>query len=203
MAPIHDSDIAEERWSKAEWESYELWEQVELREKRKRRIWIFSTLVLFLILSAVPIVMERWPRWTTRSLARQLAQQITQLKRLSGIARTPYRLRLIEGSQLQFRVERVTDCSAIQGELLETGQLGSDRLKGEYTWVSESQGAQVGVPGLVNQFCYDPFMGSDALQKGQAVVGFGLIPVKDLAERRLDRMAVMLLSGPSGEISFE
>ena len=27
MAPIYDTDIAQSRWDKADWENYELWEK--------------------------------------------------------------------------------------------------------------------------------------------------------------------------------
>ena len=34
MVPIYESDVAEERWSKSEWNHYELWEKVEQRVRR-------------------------------------------------------------------------------------------------------------------------------------------------------------------------
>ena len=50
MVPIHDTDVAEERWSQAEWENYELWEKVELKLKRKKQLWILATFLVFLAL---------------------------------------------------------------------------------------------------------------------------------------------------------
>lgn len=214
MVPIHDTDVAEERWTKSEWETYELWEKVELRARRKRRIWIVATFFLFLILSAVPIVMNQYPRWIARSLARQLGQQINQMKRDASIAKSPYRIRIYEGESLQFTIEKVADCEAGQGEVIQTrlldypsivGKDGTGRTggKGSFRWVSSEMAAELGVPGLVNQFCYDPFKGSDATLKGKSVAGVGVISVKDLAEKRVDRIALLLLTGPSAEISFE
>lgn len=50
MVPIYDSDVAEERWSKAEWRNYELWEKLEQRQIRKKRLWIMATILVFLMI---------------------------------------------------------------------------------------------------------------------------------------------------------
>src|SRR6185437_11560801 len=96
MVPIHDSDVGEQRWSKSEWENYELWEKVELRLKRQKRLWVFATIVIFLGLSAVPIVIERWPKWSSRSMAVTLAREINRMKRDSSIGRSAFRLRFVD-----------------------------------------------------------------------------------------------------------
>jgi hypothetical protein len=203
MVPIHDTDVAEERWSKAEWENYELWEKVELRLKRQKRLWIFATLVIFLVLSAVPIVMERWPKWSTRSMTVTLAREINRMKRESSIGRSAFRLRFVDEKKVSYVIEKIPSCSASQGEIVHTGTLLPPGTRDEFLWVSPSRGDQLGVPGLVDEFCYDYLAGSGAVLKGQSVVGFGIIPVSDLTEKRIDRLSVLILSGPSAEISFD
>ena len=78
----------------------------------------------------------------------------------------------------------------------------------------------MGVPGLVNGFCYDYLNGAEPASKGEETVGFGIAPSQDLTpdlaadpnpgsepntemDLRLDRVAILLVSGPSGEMSFE
>ena len=206
MVPIHDSDVADERWTKAEWEGYELWEKVELQERRKRRLWITATLLLFLILSAVPIAIEQLPKWIARSYSRQLAQEVNQLKREASIAKAPFRIRLVQTEseeQLQFVVEKVSDCKSSQGDIVRRGSLSYRTVTSRFTWVFPTDGVELGVPGLLTQFCYDPLLGSDVILRGKPMEAFGIIPVKDLSEKRLDRMALLLLSGPSAETSFD
>ena len=203
MVPIHDTDLAEERWSQSEWQKYELWEQVEQRFRRYRRRWIFATVVVFLILSAVPIVLDQRPKWKTRFIARILAQELNQLKRQAGVDRVAYRFKLQNQASLDYVIEKMPNCAASHGEVVEAGSLVKESLKGLYTWISPAQGQELGVPGLVNEFCYDYLSGSSATSKNEDVIGFGLIPANDLTEKRLDRLTVLLLTGPSAESSFD
>lgn len=203
MVPIHDTDVAQERWSKAEWENYELWEKVELRLKRHRRLWILATFFLFLTLSAVPIVFERWPKWMTRSAARSLAQEINRIKREASLDRAAYRLKFIREGELSYVVERLPNCFAEKGEVIRTDSLPPQGWQKPFSWVSTARGLELGVPGLVNEFCYDYLAGSGSVLKGESIVGFGIIPAKDLTEGRLDRLSILLLSGPSAEETFD
>jgi len=203
MAPIHDTDIAEERWSRGGWENYELWEKVEVRLRRQKRLWILATAVMFLSLSAVPIVMDRWPKWTSRAMTRKLAQEINHIKWEAIADRAAYRLRFVGEGHLDFIVEKLAQCSSPAGEIKRTGRLGSEETSNTYSWVSAEQAKNFAIPGIVSEFCYDPLQGNYAFLNGGAVVGFGIISVKDLSESRLDRLSVLLLSGPSAEISFD
>lgn len=202
MVPIHDTDVSEERWSQAEWENYELWEKVELRIKRHRRLWIVTTGILFLGLSAVPLGIDKFPKWTTRRIARKLAQELNQVKLDSIAAKGAIRIRFTGESNLNYIVEKPADCTSTSGEVVRTGSLTS---KDGYRLVSPETGVELGVPGLVKDFCYDYLKGSWNLseQSTEAVIGLGIIPVNDLSDKRMDRMTVLLLSGPSAEISFD
>jgi len=206
MVPIHDTDLAEERWSKAEWENYELWERIELRLKRQKRLLIVATVILFLVLSSIPIIINQWPKWTTRSLSRQLAQLINQVKRESISSRAALRLRFLEEGKLDYVIEKLTSCSensAASGEKIAESTLGDPSKNGIYTWVSAKVGMELQVPGLVSEFCYDSLSGNGAILQGKEVIGFGLIPVKDLTEKKLSHLSLLLLTGSSAEISFE
>jgi hypothetical protein len=104
----------------------------------------------------------------------------------------------------------VNHCGA-QGESSEVVRSGSIQigilgalsriasLKDEFVVLSSDQGVGLGVPGLLREICYDPTQGS-VLEENN---GFGVISVKDLTEKRLDRLTILLVSGPSAEISFD
>jgi hypothetical protein len=203
MAPIHDTDLAAERWSQAEWENYELWEKVEQRLRRRRYLWILGAAILFLALSAVPIVMDRWPKWKTRVIARTLAQEINRVKREASANRTAMRLRFTSDKGFNYVVEKISACNGSQGEVVRSEYLVNDEIKGSYARISTLFGSEMGVPGMSDQFCYDPLQGSNAAIRGDDVVGFGVIPATDLTEKRMDRISVLLISGISAEISFD
>jgi hypothetical protein len=203
MAPIYESDIAEERWSKEEWKNYELWEKVEVRLRKRKWGWIAGTIALFLVLSSVPIVMDQAPKWGALVGVRQLAQEVNRLKRDASIDHVAYRLRFSDPAHLSYVIERSSSCSDPVHTVVRTGSLMAGRWAHGYAVMTRSIGQGLGVPGLVESFCYDYLAGSDAVLAGSPTVGFGISPVKDLAEARMDRVAILLLSGPSAEISFE
>lgn len=80
MAPIHDTDIAENRWSQAEWETYELWEKVEERQRRARAFWILGTIATFIIISAYPVVDQSRPKWLGERAAGKISYEINHLR---------------------------------------------------------------------------------------------------------------------------
>ena len=220
MVPIHDTDVAEERWSKGEWENYELWEKVEVRLRRNRRVWIGATVLVFLALSAIPIVMDRWQKWATRELAKDLALEINRVKKDAAISRTPLRLVITSQDKFEFSVSQVSSCDnktpQINGPTfpnspatplpkpsVRTGVLAGGKWEGRFTVINSEQAEKLGIPGIVNEYCYDPYQGSSVESKPLDAVGFGIIPVKDLTENRIDRLTVLLLTGASADISFD
>lgn len=204
MAPIHDTDVAAERWAQEEWENYELWEKVEVRLKRQKRLWILLTVCVFMILSALPIVLDRWPKWSGRVVLRYLIQEMSQLKREAGERRVALRLRFTDSNQLTYQVEKVPDCEfSGTGEVMRTGTLVADLSSGNYRLVGPQLGEQLGIPGLQEEFCYDPLSGFGAARSGKEVVGFAVILAKDLSQRRFDRVSTVLLSGASAEVSID
>lgn len=204
MVPIHDTDVAEERWSKAEWENYELWEKIEVRLKRRKLLWIGATVFVFLLISSIPILLDRWPKWVTLSATRKLAQEINLVKREAGIEHRAIRLRV--NTDLSFTIEKVSSCADIlPGPAIREGTLVKASSVGQYLLLSSSMADRLGIPGLASTFCYDSLQGASALPS-DTWQGFGIIPASDannLAEPRLDRVSSLLLHGPSAELSFE
>ncbi|MBC7691108.1 MAG: hypothetical protein H7222_05015 [Methylotenera sp.] len=208
MVPVHDTDIANERWKKAEWSHYELWERVEHRLRRRKQIWIMLTILLFLMLSAVPIIRERLPQWKSLAATRRLSQELNQLKRDAAVERMAYRLRFIrapgEVGSTAYTVEKSPSCQDTSGKVVRSGELMKATDIGAFTVITSSEGRALNLPGLVEQFCYDPLSGmAPVAGASDKLAGVGIIQLKDLTEKRLDRIALLLLSGPSAEISFD
>jgi hypothetical protein len=204
MVPIHDTDVAVERWKKAEWTHYELWEKVEQRLKRRKRLWIGLTALLFIMLSAVPIVRERLPQWKGLSAARRLSQEVNQLKRDAAIEKAAFRLKFNNASgSTAYTVERTPSCAQAGGDVVRSVELMKPSDVGTFAVISTEQGHALNLPGLVEQLCYDPVNGNFAASSGENLIGVGIIPARDLAESRLDRIALMLLTGLSAEVAFD
>lgn len=202
MAPLHDTDVATERWNQSEWRSYELWEKVEQRNRRRRNLWIAGTAFVFLALSSIPIIRDRGPKWRSLSAIRQLSQEINAIKTLAAVQHAAFRVRLEGDSGLKLSVERLSSCQAGDAVPVRTVALRGASPE-DYQWVGPEHASRVGLTGLVREFCYDYLGGSGALQQGKELAAFGVMPVKDLTEGRSDRIALLILSGPSAEVSFE
>jgi hypothetical protein len=87
--------------------------------------------------------------------------------------------------------------------VVRSGSLVSARDVSKYRFLTHQMGESLSIPGLLEQFCYDPLQGSESSNRGENIAGFAIAPVKDLTEHRADRIAVLLLMGPSAELSFE
>lgn len=197
MAPQHDSDIAKKRWEEDEWRHYELWERLEIKQRHRKWLWIGVTIVLFFGLSAVPVVMEKWPKWRSVRATRELAQVLNQLKRKASVEQSALRLRFQSSRGLDYQIEKISDCkSNSAGQAYSSGHLLSEGEKDEFLILPPENGSSLELPGLVKEFCYDP------IKENDEVLGFAIIPVKDLANSRFDRYSLLILSGPSAEISF-
>lgn len=203
MAPIYDSDIAEQRYSKAEWNHYELWEKVEVRIRRHKYLWIAGTAVVFIILSSIPIIVDQRPKWISLSATRQLAQELNWLKRDASLSRAAYRLRFAGDGKLTFVVEKAESCFSPSGTAIREGALLPEQHAGQFALMNRVQGEAAGVPGLTEAFCYDSLAGSEPAVRGEKASGFAVIPSEDLTNRRFDRLSVLVISGPSAEPSFE
>ena len=203
MAPIYDTDIAESRWDKSDWQNYELWERVALRARHRRRLWVLAAVLVYGLLSSVPIVLDRWDKWSTLAASRRLAQEINRIKRDAGIDHVAYRLRFSPDGSLQYWIERAASCSDPRPIRIREGRLVPESRVSDYTLMTPAMGAEAGIPGLIQEICYDYLAGSDTVLRGESVAGFGIVPVKDLSERRQDRLSILLVNGPSAESTFD
>jgi hypothetical protein len=203
MAPIYDTDLAEERFSKDEWGRYELWEKVEVRLRRRKRLWIGAACFIFICLSSVPIVMDRSPKWKALAASRRLGQEINRIKRDASTQHAAYRLRFKGDGNLAYVIEKSENCSSAVASSEREGALVYGNDASQFTLVSPKTGDELGISGFVESICYDYLSGSDAILRGEPLVGFGIMPVNDVTEKRTDRLAILLASGPSAEISFE
>ena len=174
MAPIHDTDLASDRWAKAEWEQYELWEKIELKLRRRKWLGIAATACVFLGLSSIPIVMDHRPKWTAVALSRHLADQIGALKRDAAISHRAFRIRFAGDGSTDYVVESAFSCNG--GDLawskVRIGSLQAKATVQDFAVLSSAQGRSLGVPGLVETLCYDPQAGSDIESRGDPLAGF-------------------------------
>ena len=207
MVPIYDTDVAEERWSKAEWEQYELWEKVELRLKRRKRLWVLGTFLLFLTLFSLPIIAEQRPKRASLYATRRIAQEINRMKVEAGLNRSAYRLQFLTPSS--YEIVRLNSCAERAGQVVRSGSF-SECSEIPLKLLDMNSRETEGLPGLVREFCYDPISGSEPANRGENVVGFAVQPEQaarmtenGAPEGALSSTSLLLLSGSSAEISFE
>ena len=207
MPPIHESDIAENRWSEKEWNHYELWEKIEVRLRRRKRLWIGGTILFFLCLASIPVIQERLPKWSAMAANRRLAQKVNSLKTLANQNHASYRIVFGLESGLDYRIQKVSSCKQsgkeIEGEIVESGRLNSSSQPDSLKLLSPEQGNSFSLASVVNSFCYDYLVGSEAMIKNQDFLAFVIMPANDLTEKRLDRLSVLMLGGQLAEISFD
>jgi hypothetical protein len=203
MAPIYDSDVAEERWSQSEWSRYELWEKVEHRLRRNKRFWIGLAVLIFLSISSIPVAIDQRPRWAALSLARELALEINRLKLDASLQHQAYRIRFDGPGSLDFVVEKAESCSSAAFEEARKGALLSGKGSVPFQLLNRQKAGEAGIPGVVTEFCYDPLQGNSNVLQSKESVGFAIAPANDLTANRFDRLAILLVSGPSAEVSFD
>jgi hypothetical protein len=104
---------------------------------------------------------------------------------------------------LLLRVDRAPNCRSTKFEPDEAFRLlTGDARRDELGWLEPVRGQEVGIPGLLTSFCYDPLLGSSVTPGPESVAAFVILPVKELTQEP-EHHAVLLLKGPSAEISFE
>lgn len=197
MDSNRDSDLAKDRWIEEEWRSFELWEKLEQKQRKRTRLWIIGTAILFVLLSAIPVFMIRGPQWRGAHLSKELALLLSSLKRDAALDHAAYRVRFLGDGSLSYVVEKVVDCRSEASVTVRQGTLLARDWAGEYRLLSPSQAESFQIPGIVETFCYDSLDGAT-----DSVSGFALIPVKDLTEGRTDRVSVVLVRGVNADLKF-
>jgi hypothetical protein len=205
LAPIHDTDLAEERYHQASWENFELWEKIEQRQRKRRRLLILFTFVLFLVLAAVPPLKDRLPKWKSLAAARKLGEIVSKLKKDASIEKMAYRIRVSDSDarHLAYSIEKANTCTDTQWTSVSAGTLLSEKDSPQFMTLTTAQGVQNDIPGLTQEFCYDAHQGSNSASDEESIQAVGFVPVQDLSENRKDRISLLAITGKSGVLSFE
>ena len=69
--------------------------------------------------------------------------------------------------------------------------------------LTEAVGLSLELPYLSQQFCYDPERGQVLKGASVPLTALGLIPVKDLAEKRLDRVTLLEVRGSQAALTIQ
>lgn len=178
-----------------EWRTFELYEKIRLRERRKKFLVSALALILFFTLCAVPVVKERSPKWRSLRAAQRLSIEIEKLKTLSIQEKKPAKITFLENGSMKIEVLNV--CTDASGRLVEQKEWKHE--EGTLKVLSVADAKALDVKLVVDQICFDPVFGLDEMPR--RVVG--IIPVKDLTEQRLDRASYIVLDGDSAKISID
>lgn len=189
MAPVFDTDVDQDQLE------IEFWEKVKTRVAYRKRLWIILTGVLFVILSTVPVWMDRAPKWRGQDVLRKVAESLQTELTASAVDKGIRRFRWEpEGVLSVARVSRCDDANVLVESRI------AFELEG--LQVLDQQTAEgLGIPGVMDEFCYDPVRGPN--YQRDRPWAFGVIPVKDVAEARLDRISLLFLQGDTVQIEFD
>ncbi len=208
MVPIHESDVAENRWKDADWRQFELWEQIEVRLKRKRTWTILAVVFVFFGILSIPIIRDRFPKWTALRAMRELAVRANEMKLDAASFGKVLRMR-IEDSETGplYVIEHVSNClggddaNQIKARETERGSVFKNpELGRDYRVIGAESAVSFGLERVTQTFCYDPTSAETAIPGTRAL---GILTVNDLAESRLDRIAFLNFSGLFAEIDFD
>jgi len=179
----------------------ELYEKIMVRERRRKVLLITAALILFLFLCGIPVYNERFPKWESLSAARKIGVEIEELKTESLHLKKPLLLSLLETGQM--RVEQVAHCGAsasdvpvVEGLLHESSWTNS---QSDIALMNDLEAKKTNLKFAVQQICFDPVSGLSFSKNKKVIV---LVPVKDLAESRLDRASYVEIETASARISI-
>ncbi|MBC7387115.1 MAG: hypothetical protein H7301_13260 [Cryobacterium sp.] len=205
MVPIHESDVAENRWNESEWRQFELWERIELRLKRKKNWTIFGVVVVFIAILSLPIFQDRMPKWRALKAMRILAVKANQMKVDAASLGVPLRLRIENSNEgPNFVVEKVMNCTTEGTASAKEWGRGPVFIHPSsainYVALTEESAKELGLTRVSQSLCYDP---SSPLVGNEETRALGVLTVNDLAEKRLDRISFLNFSGLFAEIDFD
>ena len=194
--PIHESDQAENRWNQAEWNTYELWEKLEIKQRRKRRWILGSACVVFLMISAVPVVREWTPRWQTLRAARLMAQELGMIKLEAVQLQSSIRIRRT-GDQ-SWAVESAPDCSSPSFTPIRTAELRVPEVR----WLSTEEASRSSL-NTQDSYCFSPFARESEATTEAPRAHFAFASNQDAPLVRTDRIAVVSISSWDAVARFE
>lgn len=177
-----------------EWRTFELYEKIRVRERRKKLTISVIALILFFSLCAVPVVEERSPKWKSLRAAQRLSIEIEKLKTLAIHEKKPAKITFLE--QGGMKVEVLDDCKKPSGTLVEQKQWKDEQ--GALKVLTTHEAKDLDVKLVVDEICFDPVYGLEEMKRRVLVI----VPVKDLTEHRLDRASYVIMDGDSAKISI-
>jgi hypothetical protein len=201
MAPIHDTDVAEERWQQEQWRTFELWEKIALRLRKKKRLWVVLAVVVFLGISAIPPIQDRMPYWSARRHAVGVGLLINELKILAATEHRSFELVFSSPGTLRYQILKREYCSSTVGEIVREGVL-STLSEPEHAIITRTQAQSFGIPGVIERLCVSPLSGAKFERSEKGLAGFAVAPIADLSSGRSDRVAVLLVQGEGAETTF-
>ena len=179
----------------------ELYEKIVVRERRRKAILISLASMIFLFLCAIPVYNERFPKWESLKAARNIAVEIQRIKTESLNLKKPLLLSVLENGMI--KVERVSSCNIAPGQtpiaeeqLYEKNWINSNEA---ITLLSETDAKKLKFNLSVHQICFDPVTGVNSPKFKKVFV---IVPVKDLAESRLDRASYVEVESSFARISI-
>lgn len=203
MVPIHESDVAENRWKEADWRQFELWERIETRLKRKKTWTVLVVILVFITILSVPIFQDRLPKWKALSAMRALAVKANRMKVDAASLGVPLQLRLEDSEKGPlFVIEKVDSCAlGANAQVRSGGQVFSDEEVGKaYRVLGPENATGLGLERVSRSLCYDP---APSGMSDPSTRALGILTAKDLTESRLDRIAFLNFSGLFAEIDFD
>jgi hypothetical protein len=177
-----------------EWRTFELYEKIRLRERRKKLLISSLALILFFSLCAVPVVEERSPKWKSLRAAQRLSVEVEKLKTLAIHEKKPARITFLNEGVM--KIEILDDCKNETGTLFEQKEWKDE--SGALKILSPVEARTFDVKLAIDQICFDPVFGLDEIKRRVLVIA----PVKDLTEHRLDRASYVIMDGDSAKISI-
>jgi len=177
----------------------ELHEKIVVRERRRRAVLVGISLVLFLVLCGVPVFNERLPKWESLKAARILAVEIEKLKTESLRLKKPLRMSVSASGQVE--VVQVHSCDGNAESTPEEKVYSRNWHESADTLslMGESEAKALKLKFVVNDLCFDPVSG---LHSSKSKKVFVILPVKDLAESRLDRASYVEVESQTAKISI-
>ena len=207
MAPIYDSDIAAERFAKDQWRTTEFWDKVRQRERLKRNAWIFTTAMVVILLSGIPVNWERSPKWATWAAARSLATQIQQMQRLASVRHSALTIvfdpNMDSTHGLHFDIQEGVSCDLPHDRSIASGALLPEPRPDDIRVVQPNEATRLGLQGVVTRYCYDPLRAQSTETTAGPELAFVIAPTSDIPTEspRLDRLSFVLIS-PNGMVDF-
>lgn len=205
MAPIYDTDLEEDRFEKEEWKNFELWEKINLRLKKQRRLVVISAIILFFLLSSISVIIDRAPYWKTVSLAAEFSKELIALKRQAVLEHKAIRIRFLPESQEgEYVIERLVHCQSESAEIVRSGFLQLQYLGSMVKKLSQKDAEHLQIGRVSDQFCYAPLDGAfyGQLESNKAVFAFVFVKDLTLEKPRSDRITVLTVENLTADISF-